>query len=300
VARYKYALFRGPGHGVRNHRTRDEGAILVFWALCLPLLLGLAVGVLQLGNLVQSRDNAQDSAYDNAQNTADAAADTAAVAAANYLATNHPNGAMVVNLVPIDCQQPNQHSNQPGPPTPCRCNVDGQDAITGCANYQWLNGYSIYEGDQWEAIGGSQVSFAQALSDPAGTWTCQSRYRRSQHCAELNVYPPGPDYGVNGSVSNGETISQAIVATNAAVSVEEQNGISYSGCTPPPDFLLAEGPEGVSCIGYDAAGTIWVVAREPFTLPGFGAQIAQKTAFATESGGQGVLCSGPPPSGACQ
>jgi hypothetical protein len=302
VARCKCSLCQRPGDGVRNHQTRDEGAILVFWALCLPVLAALLIGVLELGNLVQSTDNSQNVADANARNAADAnaaqAADAAALAAASYLATTDPKGPLVVNLIPIDCPQ-SKKSKHSGPPPGCNCNVGSQDVISDCANYQWLNGYYIYEGDDWEAIGGSEVSPAAALSDPAGTWTCQSRYNGSQFCGEVNIYPPGQGYGVNGSASDGNTINQAIAATIAAMSVLEKDGTSYSGCTPPPDFLLAEGPGGVSCIGYDAAGTIWVTARETFTLPGVGLAMTQQSAWATEVGGKGVLCLGPPPSVAC-
>ena len=63
--------------------------ILVLWALFLPVLAGLVVGVIALGNLLQSADNAQN------------AADAAALAAAGSLVTAQNPPPMVVNSIPI-------------------------------------------------------------------------------------------------------------------------------------------------------------------------------------------------------
>jgi hypothetical protein len=306
VARSHCARCRAPSNWGRKHARGDDGVILVFWALCLPVLLGLLLATIQLGNLLQSTDNARNVADATAQNAADAtaqnAADAAATAAASYLATIHPTGQMVVQSIPIICLRTVRHGRTTT--MSCECSVGAQDVISSCAHYDWLDGYYIYETDQWEAVG-SQVSFSTALSDPAGTWTCQSRDPTTNYCSELNVYPPDQSYGVNGSVSDGDTISQALTATATAMSVEGNYGVAnYSGCTPPAGFLLAEGPSaqnptGVTCIGYDAAGTIWVGALVTFTLPGVGSAVTEKSSWATVVGGKTVLCPGPPPSGSC-
>ena len=57
----------------RQHEDNDEGVILVIWVLCLSLLAALLLGVITLGNLLQSTDNAQN------------AADAAALAGENLL-----------------------------------------------------------------------------------------------------------------------------------------------------------------------------------------------------------------------
>ncbi len=304
MARSQNSAGRGRGHSLRKRR-RDSGAILILWAICLPALLGLLIGAIQLGNLLQSSDNARYVADANAQNAADAkaqnVADAAALAASSYLATIHPTGPMVVQSIPIDCQP-----SPTGPPIRCKCRVAADGTITGCASYVWLNGYYIYEGEDWLAIG-TQVSGQTALQDASGAWACGSLGSGNGnhgYCTELDVAPLVPGY-VDGSLSDGETISQAITATATAISVETQNGFTvYSGCAPPPQFLLAEGPTaqdstGVSCVGYDAAGTIWVSVLETFTLPGVGLATDEKWALATVVRGTAVLCPGPPPSGQC-
>ena len=76
-----------------DDESRDAGVILVFWVLCLSLLSALFVGVLALGNLLQSSDNAQN------------AADAAALAGEDYLGPFSGRGnGLVVEL--------NIHSSQ--------------------------------------------------------------------------------------------------------------------------------------------------------------------------------------------
>ncbi len=93
-----------------------------------PLLATLLVGVIELGNLLQSSDNAQN------------AADAAALSAAGYLATNHPD-PMVIHSLPITC------FTTSGNVVSCKCHVDSADKVTHCADYSWLEGYSLYKGD---------------------------------------------------------------------------------------------------------------------------------------------------------
>ena len=112
-----------------NDENRDEGVILILWVLCLPLLAALLVGVIELGNFLQSSDNAQN------------AADAAALSAAGYLATNHPD-AMVIHSLPITC------FTTSGNVVICKCHVDSANRVTHCADYSWLEGYSLYKADR--------------------------------------------------------------------------------------------------------------------------------------------------------
>jgi Putative Flp pilus-assembly TadE/G-like len=281
VASLRPSGSRGPSESSRTRHSGDDGVILVFWALCLPLLAALFVGVLELGNLVQSGDNAQD------------AADAAALGAAGSL---------------IDFPPPMVVSNIPGI-LGYMCTVGSGDTISGCAgqNYGWLYGYSIYEGGTWEPIWDPQEAIS-ALRAAGTDWTCQGEARLSRrghhrgklYCTGVNIFPPAPGYGVTGSVSPDATISQALAATSTAMSIETNYGVtSYSGCTPPDGFFLADGSSGVSCIGYDAAGTIWVSVPNSAAFPGIGLAAEGKSAWATVSSGTAVLCPGPPPSGVC-
>ena len=115
-----------------DDESRDAGVILVFWVLCLSLLSALFVGVLALGNLLQSSDNAQN------------AADAAALAGEDYLAGIHTVGLMVENNIPIDWGD--------------RCQVGGGNVAVQCTNYSWLYGYSIYEGNNWVPIDNRALS----------------------------------------------------------------------------------------------------------------------------------------------
>ena len=268
----------------RRKRGGDDGVILVFWALCLPMLAVLLAGVIELGNQLQSEDNAQN------------AADAAALAAAGYLAQHDP-GPMVIHKLQINCTSGGFFTN-------CMCLVVGQNTISRCNNYDWLAGYYIYEGGQWEAIGDAQVSYTAALSYPG--WTCDSerRHHGQRYCLTLSVYPPGSSGGVDGSLSDWATISQAISATQAATFVQQNYGFTeYTGCTPPQDlFVAGQSIGGVNCIAYDQFGTIWVSVADPVTYPGNVAVTAEKTSWAMEepSNGTAALCSGLPPNGNCQ
>jgi hypothetical protein len=259
----------------RRRERNDGGVILVFWALLLPLLAALLVGVIELGNLLQSGDNAQN------------AADAAALSAADQLQSH--TGLMVVHSIPA---------------LGAKCQPNSAGIIT-CNNYTWLNdiGYSIYEGGQWESIGtdtGDQISAISALTAAARTWSCSPR-RHSHYCTFINIGPPGPAYGVDASLSDDATISLAVTATNAAASIAANYGFTgFSGCTPPTGFLLAEGPTAINCIAYDSAGTMWVSVSNSVLFPGSDLATSQKSSWAAlDAQGTALLCPGPPPSEQC-
>ena len=265
-------------------KRNDEGVILVLWVLCLSLLATLLIGVIELGNLLQSSDNAQN------------AADAAALSAAGYLATYHPD-PMVIPSLPVTC------FTKSGSLVSCKCHVDSADRVTHCADYFWLEGYSLYKGDpwnEWEAIG-SQISPQQALDYAAGNWTC-SRQNGQGYCVKLSIHPPGTGYGVDAALTDDATVSTARDATRLALGVQNNYGFSSSsGCTAPQDFLLAEGPTGVTCISYDAAGTVRVSVPEPALLFGAGSSTIYRTSWATTlTGNAATLCSGSPPAGNCK
>ena len=265
---------------IRNPTTRDDGVVLVLWALFLPLLAGLMVGVIWLGNLLQSADNAEN------------AADAAALAAAGYLVQqDYPPPLVVTNIPDILGYE---------------CQVGASNTITTCAhsNYGWLYGYSIYEAGTWNAIWTANEA-EQALREAGTAWTCQGQamlpsshhHHGPLYCTGINIRPPAWGYGVDGSLSDNATISEVAGATATAITVEVKYGFtSYSGCTPPQNFLLAEG-SGASCIGYDAAGIIWVSVPDQPGSPGSPAP-GEKT-WATAAEVPAVLCPGPPPSGSC-
>jgi hypothetical protein len=262
-----------------DNEGRDAGVILVFWVLCLSLLSALFVGVLALGNLLQSSDNAQN------------AADAAALAGEDYLAGIHTVGLMVENSLPIDWGD--------------RCQVGGSSVAVQCANYSWLYGYSIYERNNWVPIG-DKSSAINALSYAGSAWTCGRFATRSRHhhsgqtyCVELHIYPPGQGYGVDASLSDDPTITVATEATEDAASIEENYGFSNSaGCTAPQGIYLAEG-SSQSCIGYDAAGSVWVTVPDPAVFPGTGIAQIDKTSWATKFPSGTALCSGISPDGNC-
>jgi hypothetical protein len=264
--------------------------ILVLWALFLPVLAGLVVGVIALGNLLQSADNTQN------------AADAAALAAAGALVTAQNPPPMVVNSIPI----PWSDECQVGPKdTITTCTGTTSDE-TQCSHYNWLCGYAIYEVDTWLLIW-TDPDATKAISYAGSAWTCtrvstgpgHHHHHGQPYCVELNIYPPGPTSGSNSSLSDDNTVTVATMATREAMFVEANYGFtSYSACTPPPDFFLALGPTS-TCIGYDADGTIWVSVPDPGIFPGSGFGAAVKSAWATWAGGTAVLCSEPPPTASC-
>ncbi len=99
----------------------------MIWVLCLSLLAALLLGVITLGNLLQSTDNAQN------------AADAAALAGENLLGPQ--GGNLVIGSIFI--------------PENDRCDIDSQRVVTRCASYRWLTGNYIYESGQWYLIGNS-------------------------------------------------------------------------------------------------------------------------------------------------
>ena len=105
---------------------------------------------------------------------------------------------------------------------------------------------------------------------------------------------------MDASLSDAQSINEAIDATGKAISIEQAYGFNgSSGCTTPQDFLLAEGA-GVSCISYDAAGTISVSVPDSAAFLGLGPTTIYKTSWATIlASGTATLCSGPPSSGNC-
>jgi hypothetical protein len=273
---------------LRSER-RDDGVILVFWALCLPLLAVLFVGVIELGNLLQSSDNAKN------------AADAAALAAAGYLATYNPPPMVVTDIPDIYTD------------LGYRCLVGSDNTITRCEHqdYGWLYDYSIYEANEWVAISTPQDA-TNALRYANTAWSCPPQNRvpgMSGHrhhgmivyyCNDLDIQPPAPGLGLNASLALNETVNQAMVATNTAISVEAKYGFTtYSGCTPPRYFFLAEASTA-TCIGYDAAGSIWVTIPNSTGLAASASTTSEKTSWATElPNGTTELCSGPPPGGNC-
>ena len=104
------------------------------------------------------------------------------------------------------------------------------------------------------------------------------------------------------ALTDDATVSAASDATRLALSVQNNYGFSSSsGCSAPPNFLLAEGPMGVTCISYDAAGTISVSVPEPAVLFGAGSNTIYRTSWATPlTGNAATLCSGLPPGGDCK
>ena len=97
---------------------------------------------------------------------------------------------------------------------------------------------------------------------------------------------------MNASLSHGSSITEAIDAAGKAMSIEQNYGFnsSSSGCTAPPDLLLAntsvqaaaqlgESQMGVSCISYDAAGTISVSVLDSGIFPVGGLSAIYKTAW---------------------
>ena len=101
------------------------------------------------------------------------------------------------------------------------------NGVTHCADYFWLEGYSLYKGDpwnEWEAIG-SQISPKQALDYAAGSWTC-SRQNGQGYCVKLNIHPPGNGYGVDAALTDDATISTAREATQVALGVQNNYGFS--------------------------------------------------------------------------
>jgi hypothetical protein len=152
-----------------DDESRDAGVILVFWVLCLSLLSALFVGVLALGNLLQSSDNAQN------------AADAAALAGEDYLAGIHTVGLMVVNNIPIDWSD--------------GCQAGPGNVAVQCTDYTWLYGYSIYERYNWVPIG-DLSSAISALSYAGSAWTCgrlgtgpRHLHHGQPHCIELDISP---------------------------------------------------------------------------------------------------------------
>jgi Putative Flp pilus-assembly TadE/G-like len=274
----------------KSHREGDDerGVILVFWVLCLSLLAALFVGVLALGNLLQSSDNAQN------------AADAAALAGEDIMgpALSQPGGLVVSSIfIPRNDQ----------------CLINSRREITACASghYGWLSGNYIYEGDQWLLIG-SAVSPTSALSYaskaypppqyPAPAWICPSLWpptkkHPARYCDGINVYTPGPPYGLNASLTNSATFDAAANAITEAEAIQKSYGFtSYSGCSAPANYFLVEA--GVTCIGYDPGGTVWVTVPDPALIDGTGLSPVQKTSWATTfSSGTVGLCS--PPSENC-
>ena len=288
---HHHCRLRG-GNRVRKSERGDEGVILVLWALCLSMLATLMLGVIALGNLLQSTDNAQN------------AADAAALAAENLLGPD--DGNLFIGSIFI--------------PRNDECDVS-QRMVTQCLHYGWLTSVSptgtyIYEGDEWHLIGNGDVSPTDALRYASNAWICPSlwpghKHQPARYCEGINIYRPGAGE-VNASLSDGSSITEAIDATGKAMSIEQNYGFnSSSGCTAPPDLLLAntsaeaaaqlgESQMGVSCISYDAAGTISVSVLDSGIFPVGGLSAIYKTAWATTLGnGTPASCSGFPPTGNC-
>ncbi len=159
--------------------------------------------------------------------------------------------------------------------------------------------------NNWVSIG-DPSSAISALSYAGSAWTCgrlgtgpRRHHHGQRYCIELNISPPGQGYGVDASLSDDATITVATQATEDAASIEENYGFSNSpGCTAPHGVFLAEGSTR-SCIGYDAAGSIWVTVPDPAVFPGAGITQIDKTSWATKFLSGTDLCSGIPPDGNC-
>lgn len=278
------SLSQGPRHLLYHRATKEDGAILVFWVLCLPVLAALLVGVLFLGDLLQSADNAQN------------AADAAALAAVDGLAATRPRH-LVLRALPIYWRD--------------RCGTD-LSATNPCKHYGWLDGRYIYVDGQWELIGGpdGQISARAALAygTAQGTWLCATplvnrQGSASPYCGFLAVTAPGTPGdgpGADGALSDSKAVDAAAAAARNAESVLQHYGFTNdSGCTAPHGFLLAEGSTGVTCIGYDAAGTAWVEVPTSTSFGPSGLAAIRKSSWATMSDGTAVLCPGRPPAGNC-
>ena len=220
-----------------------------------------------------------------------------ALAAAGYLAENHP-GPMVLHkseslarlaagTLPIASAKPPEQANR---------SPVAQITTTGSAAVSYTR-----MGNGYRSVG-LRFLTKSALTNPG--WTCATVqvHHGNYYCTELDVNPPG----VNGSLSDRNTISQAISATETAVSVQQNYGFaSYSGCTEPQTFFstvvdLAGQPSGATCIAFDQAGTIWVSVADPVTYPGSVVTTVAKSSWAAElPNGTAVLCSGASPSGNC-
>lgn len=240
------------------------------------------VGVILLGDFLQSADNAQN------------ASDAAALAAADRLGTS---GQVVVKTLAISPRD--------------RCGTD-LSAANPCRHYGWLRGNYIYIDDEWELIGPppAPISAAGALAygTASGAWTCASPLLNragspSPYCATLAVSAPGTpgqSTSANGALSTLVALDATNAAADEAKSVLQHYGFTnFSGCAVPQGFLLAQGPTGVTCIGYDAEGTVWVDVPASPGAEADGLTDARRSSWATLSDTVAVLCSGPPPSGDC-
>jgi Putative Flp pilus-assembly TadE/G-like len=246
--------------------SKDEGVILVFWVLCLSLLVTLLVGVIALGNLLQSGDNAQN------------AADAAVLAGEDV-------------LVQQGSHYPGLFTDSVQIPRSADCQVD----LSNCGSLTWLSGYYVYQHGDWlqivtsSTLSATQISATSALQYGIayGRWTCSDRTRTSRRhpgppvCIQLTSGAPWHSSSVEGSLTYDTTISAAVMATNTATSILRQYGFSsYSGCAAPTGFAVTAGTMGISCIGYDAGGTLWVSVPDSSLFPIGGITKIEKTSWA--------------------
>ena len=146
---------------------------------------------------------------------------------------------MVIHSLPITC------FTTSGNLVSCKCHVDSANRVTNCADYSWLEGYSLYKGDpgnEWEAIANAIIYLNKPLVTPAAAGLVGIK-TGGDIALRLDIHPPGNGYGVDAALTDDATVSVVSDATQVALAVQKNYGFSSSsGCTAPQDFLLAEGP----------------------------------------------------------
>jgi hypothetical protein len=291
--------------GCRSWR-RDDGAILVIWALALASLATLLAIVVDIGDLVQSTANLQD------------ASDSVAISEANLLvpylvpdglSPRRPiPGQLVVGAIPVPRQ------------AQCR---QGWSGLLSCANMSWLDSYYLYEPlpgaglsiDQvvaGAARSPGEISELGAFSDLTGTgsWECA---RWSSHqwpgggpmddCLRLVPVQPGWGPLAVGSDLPGGTPTFSSVSREAVALAERAYGEAgaWATCSGPPAGFAAS-TAAPACTAYEVEATgavvVWANARKaPGWLIASGPlSEVQRSSWAT-TGGPGspaTLCTGPP------
>ncbi len=255
-------MARAKRHPVPRRRPRshdDQGAILALWVFCLTVLTGCLALAINLGNLAQEAVNVQN------------AADSAALAGAQTLAP--ALNSLVDQFVPI---------------TPSTCRVTTLPSRITCTDFTWLDGHYLYDSQTpagadcpaascagwWQIVptpqAPGQISDAQAFQDAtsAGAWTCaysqvvpHGRHFR-YYCGALDAAPTGPN-GVpeaeaNWDLSAALPANPALTATNNAMATTSDYDLhaqwSACGSSVPPQFFLAEGWNGTTCLAYEITG----------------------------------------------
>jgi Putative Flp pilus-assembly TadE/G-like len=285
--------------GARPQRG-DEGIVLILWVFAITALLGCLALSVDLGNLAQQAGNVQN------------AADSAAISAALILgAQSQSTLGGLVDTLPV------------GIPAKDRCDSE----LHSCGQYGWLDGYYLYEGNQWLEIVSSDPEPGQVLDESAladgvasGDWTCTSRLSMHNYCRQLSdsaTFDTSDSAPEEWALSDdGAAIEAAISATTWAKSLVQQTyGITadWSGCpgAPATGFSFAVWPgsaQPTTCIEYkinkvnDTGQWDAIFYVDILASPGdfffsadpasYGVPYVERSAWA--SSGMGGLCSGIP------